>query len=446
MITRWKETIVGSINGMWRQKLTRDFTVIVLGKMVAVVLGFITSVIVIRNISDASYGILTLTMIVMELSGTVATLAVDKGLVRYLAMYLHSNRHKADLMLKATVKIRFLAGLVISVSGFAFAPVLAVRVFQKPELSLPFRLAFIAVLGVSFKYLLLTILQALEKFYRYVLVELSTPLVKLGVIIVLLLLGSLTLYPVILLYMCLPLVALILGYFFISCAFMRVKGSEREVSWELFHFSKWVGISYICSIIFIHLDVLMLTRFMDRMAEVGIYSIGFRFVSPILLLPSSLVVICLPIVSRLKGLDEYRGFFKNVLTLTVPLALFFCLLFPLSRSIIPFLSGRSPEEAAGAARVFNILLLGIIFRIITDPLAVLAYAVNKPQIIAYADILRVVVNFGGNYILIQGKFGFPALGIYGAAWATTATALIGGIFTQVYIFRRIIGRQKRFDQ
>ena len=185
----------------------------------------------------------------------------------------------------------------------------------------------------------------------------------------------------------------------------------------------------------------MLSRFMTEMTPVGIYSIGFRFVSPILMLPASLMVICLPAASRLTGVGQFRSFFKRVLMLTGPLALILCGLFPFADVIIRFLAGRSPAEAAEAARVFNILLIGIIFRIITDPLAVLTYSVNKPQIIAYADVLRTAVNLIGNYVFIQGKFGFPELGIYGAAWATTLTALIGGIVTQIYIWLYVLNKK-----
>jgi len=62
--------------------------------------------------------------------------------------------------------------------------------------------------------------------------------------------------------------------------------------------------------------------------------------------------------------------------------------------------------------------------------------------LAYADIVRVVTNIAGNYILIQGKFGFPALGIFGAALATTITTFLGGSFCLAYIYWGILRRKQ----
>jgi len=194
--------------------------------------------------------------------------------------------------------------------------------------------------------------------------------------------------------------------------------------------------SYLCYIIFNRLDVLMLTRYTssEDFGRVGLYSIAFRFISPLLLLPASLMVICTPWVSKMHSLDEYRGYIRSILKLTVPIGILFCLLFPFSRILIQFLADKPLPVATSAARVFNLLLPGVIFMVVTNPLTLITYAENKPWILAYADLLRLILNFIGNYILIQGKFGFPRLGIYGAALATSITAFAGGGFVLVYIY------------
>lgn len=44
--------------------------------------------------------------------------------------------------------------------------------------------------------------------------------------------------------------------------------------------------------------------------------------------------------------------------------------------------------------------------------------IHRPKILMYAAIVAHIVNVISNYILIFGKFGFPAMGIAGAAWGT----------------------------
>lgn len=46
-----------------------------------------------------------------------------------------------------------------------------------------------------------------------------------------------------------------------------------------------------------------------------------------------------------------------------------------------------------------------------------------------------ILNIFGNYLLIFGKFGFPALGVAGAAWATAISRAVGGIIVLVILFR-----------
>ena len=51
--------------------------------------------------------------------------------------------------------------------------------------------------------------------------------------------------------------------------------------------------------------------------------------------------------------------------------------------------------------------------------------VHRPIITMYAALCGQVVNVAANYVLIFGKFGFPSLGIAGAAWGTFIGIVVG---------------------
>ena len=51
--------------------------------------------------------------------------------------------------------------------------------------------------------------------------------------------------------------------------------------------------------------------------------------------------------------------------------------------------------------------------------------VHRPVITMYAAIIGQLVNVGCNYVLIFGKFGFPQMGIRGAAWGTFIGIVVG---------------------
>ena len=53
--------------------------------------------------------------------------------------------------------------------------------------------------------------------------------------------------------------------------------------------------------------------------------------------------------------------------------------------------------------------------------------VHRPIITMYAALCSQVVNVGANYVLIFGKFGFPAMGIAGAGWGTFIGITVGAV-------------------
>ncbi len=410
-------------------------------------LGFVTTLLIARNFSDGEFGILSAALVVMQTAAALASLALDNGLVRYLSLYLETDRPRAARMLAVAVRIRLGSGLAVLAGGYFISPLLAVGVFgDKPELITPLRLAFAGAFFLSLRELVVSVLQAERRFLPLSVVELISPAGKVLAVIVLLFASALRPVPVLLLYIALPLLSVVVGSLLLPTRPRAAGEGKRDVLLELFHFSKWVAVSYVSGVIFERLDIIMLTRYMPDMGEVGIYALGFRLAAPLLLVSSSLMLICTPAASRMTTVSQYRDYIASILKITVPVGLLFCLLFPFSEQLIGFLFRRPPPEAAAAGRVFNILLAGVVIQVIAAPLTLIAYAESKPQVLAGADLVRLGVNAVGNYLLINGALGFPAWGIYGAAAATSLTMLAGNAVVLGYIYRRVLRKKPRLAE
>ncbi|MEJ2763677.1 MATE family efflux transporter [Photobacterium sp. MCCC 1A19761] len=63
-------------------------------------------------------------------------------------------------------------------------------------------------------------------------------------------------------------------------------------------------------------------------------------------------------------------------------------------------------------------------------------AMHQPGIATFFSAIGIVLNIFLNWVLIFGHFGFPALGIAGAAWATLLSGLIEAVLLYVYLSRR----------
>ncbi|USH03933.1 MATE family efflux transporter [Grimontia kaedaensis] len=107
------------------------------------------------------------------------------------------------------------------------------------------------------------------------------------------------------------------------------------------------------------------------------------------------------------------------------------------------IAGLMTNDGAIAAMASSYIEISILCVLVTSFSAIWGAglrAIQKPKVILYLFVFELVLNVSLNYLLIFGHFGFPALGLEGAAWGTlvarTASTLI--LFFYVHAFERIL--------
>ncbi len=106
-------------------------------------------------------------------------------------------------------------------------------------------------------------------------------------------------------------------------------------------------------------------------------------------------------------------------------------LFP--EAVMRIFSGDDAIVAAGA-EYLRILGFSYVFFAFGNTLLCSLRGIGIVKIAVVVNLSSLVVNAGLNWILIFGKFGFPALGIRGAAIATLIARLVEFLVTVVYVF------------
>lgn len=94
--------------------------------------------------------------------------------------------------------------------------------------------------------------------------------------------------------------------------------------------------------------------------------------------------------------------------------------------------GSQPDTHRDAVLYYRIIMGGMMFNIISMAINAAQRGAGNTKIAMRTNVTSNVVNMIGNYLLIQGNFGFPALGIAGAALATvfgTVVACCMSIFS-----------------
>ncbi|PYE37509.1 MATE family multidrug resistance protein [Rhizobium sp. PP-F2F-G38] len=98
-------------------------------------------------------------------------------------------------------------------------------------------------------------------------------------------------------------------------------------------------------------------------------------------------------------------------------------------------AGQQPEVAAKAADYLHIAQWAVFPSLVFMVLRAFLSGLERAGIILYITLITLVLNAGFCYLLIYGHFGFPALGMVGAAWAALAVAILGLVLAIVYIQR-----------
>jgi MATE family multidrug resistance protein len=80
--------------------------------------------------------------------------------------------------------------------------------------------------------------------------------------------------------------------------------------------------------------------------------------------------------------------------------------------------GHSPSQLTLEFSYFKILMFGSIFFLLRNSFTGFFLGIGKTRVVMFANIAGMFVNIPANYILIFGKFGFPAMGMEGAAIGT----------------------------
>lgn len=123
---------------------------------------------------------------------------------------------------------------------------------------------------------------------------------------------------------------------------------------------------------------------------------------------------------------------------SVPIVLLIWNLGPILRQL-----GQDPNTVALAETYLRTIVWGYPAAIAFAVLKNVVSALNRPNVFIAIAIGGVLLNGVGNYVLMFGKFGFPALGLAGIGWASTFS--FWARFIAVVCFIQLNKDFKRYD-
>ena len=138
------------------------------------------------------------------------------------------------------------------------------------------------------------------------------------------------------------------------------------------------------------------------------------------------------LIARYHGKDDRDAanmVFDHALKLTLILALILsAMAVVLGRPVMLLFSGQ-PDTLDDSVSYFRIIMGGMVFHLLFMEINSVLRGFGRTKLTFADNLLFCAVNLFFNYLLIEGRWGFPALGVTGAAIATVLGYLAACIFS-----------------
>lgn len=184
------------------------------------------------------------------------------------------------------------------------------------------------------------------------------------------------------------------------------------------------------------------TAFLGRVGEIelGASALAGVFYMAIFMMAFGFSIGTQILIGRRNGEGNYKQigsiFYQGVLFL-----LFLAtIMFILSRLFSPYILKdiiKSEEVYHATIQYINWRVYGFFFSFIAVMFRAFFVGTTQTKTLTLNSVVMVLSNVVFNYILIFGKFGFPALGIAGAAIGSSLAELVSVIFFVIYTCKRI---------
>jgi len=397
-----------NLYGVFASRAARNTLTVFLSNFLSLGLGFVATVILVRDLGPDRFGMFAAALAVLTLTAQISDMGLNTTFVRFASSYFAADVPTALVLVRLAFRFKCAVAAVVGFAGVLLAHPLARYVLGRPELTPLIRVAFIGVVASILYRYLLTTLQARRRFRTYAAVLAVGPTFQLVAVVALLLTSRLDTSSAFLTYAAAPFFGFLVATLFSPKPFGSGGADDqtrRQLAGKLFHFGKWVAISTTVTPLALRLNILMLPA-LSTAAQAGSYAAAERLAMLLPLITYSLTTALLPEVASFRSYGQLRSYAKKVLRIAPLPILLLIVLCAVAGPLITFLFGAKYASSIG---IFRILVISYSFDIVVNPASLVLYRLNMVKIAACSNVFFLVAGFFGNLVVI------PRYGALGAA-------------------------------
>lgn len=400
-------------DGEW--SLLKQLTVVTLGRGIGFVLAIGTNILLVRLLGPAEYGVLALFLALITICIGILSEALDVALLRFLPLQLAAESGRADLYFLAAVTLK--GFLIVGLGIVAFLAMDSVGTWLSLTEDRAELLSWVLI-GVAGTMLLRSCVayyQATHQLRRFVYAELCHTVCKLLFIGSCAVMGVLTAANAM---VGIGLIALVVGVvtwvYLLKSERIALKLAPNQTA-ELWHFTKWVMLSFTIATIHSRADIPLLAHFRGA-AEVGHYSAAITLSSVSEIILSFAAGAITPKIMVWMEQGRMTDFLKRCLRYGIaPCLVAIGAVWIFAEPVISLLYS---ETYRPTVFLFQILSTGTLLWCLALPLAAPLVCMHRPRWEVLQNILVLLLMAGGSVFLI------PSLGAIGTAYLVSGIKIL----------------------
>lgn len=416
--------------------MARGAGIILIGLIIGNLLNIINQILLTRFLGPSDYGIFNISISIITIIGTLASL----GLVGALSVCIARHLENIEILIKivaSSFKLVFISSLLGAIMLWMLSDVISLKIFHNIYLAYILRIVAIFVPFLVLSNISQAILRAFSgakhKVYIY---DIAAPLTKSFIFIFFIFVGNWLLLGAMMGYIVGIIISLSASIVLINKNYIKFISSEREilsikenfVGRALLRFSWPLALTGATYLFISKTDILLLGYYMSS-DNVGIYSAALNIALMLTLIGQSVEWIFLPTISKYfvaRKSDELKSLFqlssKWMIMIIYPCFLYIWLF---SSDIIRLFFG--PEYLAGRIALI-ILAFGFLVNLSIGLAGNMLVASGCTKLNLLSEMVGGITNILINIILI------PIYGIEGAAIGTSLSYIIRSCSALFFVY------------
>ena len=422
------------------KNILKDTLISAIPRIVAIVAGIFTSILLARGLGPKGLGEYTLITSIATLVPALSDLGINQSAVRFASQAATENNTEAqNSVLRWAFRIRMLLLIVITIILFFISPYICKKVWHIPKLIYVLQLSLLIGIFTTLSAIPTVYFQSLQKFKTNAIVQTLQTILSSSGIFIIAILNKWSLSYVILSSIIATLVSTIFFFHIVPKSIFFEKKEMKSFFKSFFQISQdenikqkfqkeihsftfyFILISIICAINS-KLDIYLMGVFLDK-ETIGIYSVAQRIILPLTMIMAAYQTQLWPKLSSTGTNSEYNiSVLKQMKKSNILIAFGFAVYSIIAPLFIPIMFG---EVYSSCILLTQFLCLKTSLNVLIVPIDIIGFNYGFAKIFSIANFLHMILG-SLIYLLL-----LPTLGIWATAIAFYMELLITILFITV---------------